>query len=61
MRRRRRQVTKVDWCLTHESLRHQTFIEYCSHGYALWFYSETEEQVSICRFVVARLSVPENT
>ena len=57
---RRRRATKVDWCLAHESLRHQTFTEFCDHGYTLWYYGEAEERKSTCRFTEAFLEVPES-
>ncbi len=62
MRLRRRQATKVDWCLTHEGKRYLAFPEFCAHGYALWYYSETEgplgqTRVSSCRFTKAWLEV----
>ena len=58
-RHRNRAAKKVDWCLLHESLRHQSFTEFCAHGYMLWYYSETEKRVSRCRFTKARLEVLE--
>jgi len=59
MKRKWKIRPQVDWCLLHESLRHQTFTEFCDHGYMLWYYSETEERVSRCRFTKARLEVLE--
>ena len=58
---RRRKATKVDWCLTHESKRHQAFPEFCSHGYTLWYYSEQEGRTAKwwCRFTKARIEVFE--
>ena len=56
---RRRRVTKIEWCLLHESIRLPAFPEFCAHGYALWWYSETKERVSRCRFTKARLEVLE--
>ncbi len=57
--RRNRATKKIDWCLLHESLRHQTFTEFCDHGYTLWFYSEVEERKSTCQFTKAYLEVFE--
>ncbi len=54
-----RRSSNVKWCLLHESTRHQTFIDFCLHGYTLWFYSEKEERVSTCQFVPAYLKVYE--
>ncbi len=66
---RRRKATKIEWCLTHESKRHQTFTEFCDHGYTLWYYKDlevitwpvgkAEKRVSHCRFAKARLEVFE--